>query len=57
MIVNHDVRYATTKKDLPETEKSFMVRYMGENLHEISSEIARWRDILAVPYQEYLLGR
>lgn len=33
-----------------------MVRYLGENLYLIRDEIARWRDILAVPYQEYLLS-
>jgi hypothetical protein len=31
-----------------------MVHYLGENLHEISGEIDRWRDILAIPYQEAL---
>ena len=28
---------------------------MEKSFHEISSEIRRWRDILAVPYREYLL--
>lgn len=34
-----------------------MVQEAEKSLHEISGEIARWRDILAVPYQEYLLSR
>jgi hypothetical protein len=34
-----------------------LVHLVGENLHLISGEIARWREILAVPYQEYLLDR
>lgn len=29
----------------------------GKSLHEISSKICRWRDILAVPYREYLLSK
>lgn len=32
-----------------------MVHSIQISLHEISSEIARWKDILAVPDQEYLL--
>jgi len=31
-----------------------MVHSIQISLHEMSSEIVRWRDILAVPYQEYL---
>lgn len=34
-----------------------MVQQLQKSLHEISDEIARWRDILAVPYQEYLLSK
>ena len=33
------------------------MHHLGENLHFISDEIARWRRILEVPYQEYLLSR
>ena len=34
-----------------------LVQYLGESLQQISGEITRWREILAIPYQEYLLGR
>jgi hypothetical protein len=34
-----------------------MVHYLGKNYHLISDEIARWREILAVPYQEHLRSR
>ena len=44
------------KKDLSETEKSFMVQVVGKCLHEIEAEISRWRDILAVEYAQYLRG-
>jgi len=27
---------------------------VGESFHLISDEIARWRDILVIPHQEYL---
>ena len=49
-------RLANNKKDLPDSEKSFMVQHVGKKLNEIGSEISRWRDILAVPYKEYLLS-
>ena len=45
---------ATNKKDLSELEKSFMVHYIEKSFHEIRGELSRWREILAVPYQEYL---
>jgi hypothetical protein len=31
-----------------------LVQYLGNSLHEIRDEITRWREILEVPYQEYL---
>ena len=34
-----------------------LVQYMGKNLHLIRDEIARWKEILSVPYQEYLCGK
>jgi hypothetical protein len=34
-----------------------LVQSLRKSLHEISDEIARWRNILAVSYQEYLLPR
>ena len=34
-----------------------MVHYCLKSLHQISDEIVRWREILDVPYQEYLLGK
>lgn len=33
-----------------------MVRHLLKNFHLIADEIARWRDILEVPYQQYLLA-
>lgn len=36
---------------------SQLVQYLGESLHEIRDEINRWREILAVPYQEHLQVR
>jgi len=38
-------------------ERSQLVQRAGKSLHLISDEIARWRNILAVPYQEYLLSK
>lgn len=38
-------------------EKSRMVPLMGKCFHEIREEIKRWREILSVPYQEYLLNK
>ncbi len=35
----------------------FVVQQLGKNLHLISDEVARWRKILEVPYQEYLLNK
>lgn len=37
--------------------KSEMVHLVGGNLHIISDEIDRWREILFVPYKEYLHSR
>ena len=34
-----------------------MVQYLELVLHEIRDEIAKWRVILAVPYQEFLLKK
>lgn len=34
-----------------------MVQYLELFLHEVRDEIAKWRIILAVPYQDYLLNR
>jgi len=34
-----------------------MVQRALKSFHEISGEIERWREILAVPYQEYLLAK
>jgi len=36
---------------------SKLVQYLQLVLHEIRAEVARWRIILAVPYQEYLMGK
>lgn len=33
-----------------------LVRHAGEKLHQIRDEIARWREILDIPYRCYLLG-
>lgn len=34
-----------------------MVQYLELFLHEIRDEMAKWRVILAVPYQEYLANK
>lgn len=34
-----------------------LVQQVQKSLHSISGEIARWRKILEVPYQEYVLGK
>ena len=34
-----------------------MVHQVSKSLNLISDEIARWRKILELPYQEYLLSR
>jgi len=39
------------------TPKIVVVQHVGKSLHLISDEIARWREILAVPYQDDLLSR
>jgi hypothetical protein len=33
-----------------------LVLRVGESFHDIRDEITRWRDILTVPYQAFLLG-
>jgi hypothetical protein len=33
------------------------VQQVGKSLHLIRDEIARWREILDVPYQEHLLSK
>jgi len=34
-----------------------MVQLVRISFHQVRDEIARWRVILAVPYQEFLLAR
>lgn len=54
-------RILCIKKDLSETEKSFMVQDGKKVLHrqqpsdyaKLRLEVQRWRDILAVPYAQY----
>lgn len=50
-------RLVTKKKSTEVLENSHLVHSLQKSLHEISGEMARWRDILAVPYQQYLLNR
>ena len=35
----------------------YLVHQVGESLQLIRDEVARWRKILEVPYQEYLLSK
>lgn len=35
----------------------YLVQQVGKCLHLIKGEVARWRKILEIPYQEYLLGK
>ena len=52
------------KKDLSETEKSFLVHVAGKSLHEptlaniqaIDDEVNRWRDLLSIDYAKFLRG-
>ena len=52
------------KKDLSETEKSFMVHVASKSLHEpalaniqaIDDEVNRWRDLLSIDYARFLRG-
>jgi hypothetical protein len=44
----------TTKKAGPIRPTLFVVLRVGESFHEIRDEITRRRDILTVPYQEFL---
>lgn len=37
--------------------KLHLVRYVGKKLHIIKEEIEYWRDVLAIPYQEYKQSR
>ena len=30
---------------------------VGQRLYEVSDEVARWRNVLVVPYQEYLAAK
>lgn len=34
-----------------------LVQQVGTSLHPISEEIARWREVLDMPYQEYLSSK
>jgi len=34
-----------------------LVQQVGKSLHLIRDEVARWREILEIPYGEYLLSR
>lgn len=34
-----------------------MVQHLQKSLHEIQQELLRWRAILEVPYQQFLLNR
>lgn len=51
------IRLAGNKKDLSIADKSLLVQYLGNSLHEIRGEVKRWREILAIPYQESLLEK
>lgn len=46
----------TTVKHEPVSRWRCLGQYFDLVLHEIRDELAKWRVILAVPYQEYLLG-
>ena len=45
-----------TKKKTDTRSVHFLVHQASESFHEIRGEIERWREILAVPYQEHLLS-
>lgn len=48
------ITLAAKKKDAEASRNSHLVQSVGKNLHSIREEIARWREILAIPYQQYL---
>jgi hypothetical protein len=50
-------RLATNKKDAEASDLARLVQQVGKSLHQIRDEIARWRVILDVPYQDYLLSK
>lgn len=50
-------RLAGKKKDTEVSDISHVVQQVGKSLHLIRGEVVRWREILAVPYQEYLLSK
>lgn len=39
------------------SDDNTLVQQVGKSLHQIREEIARWRDILEVPYREFLLRK
>ncbi len=36
---------------------NILVQHVDQSFHIIRGELERWRELLAVPYQDYLLGR
>lgn len=55
--ISHLYRLATKKKDAETSSLTQMVQHVSKSLHPIRDEIAGWRTILEVPYQEYVLNR
>ena len=57
-VLHNDVIVTKNRSfDLFRLTISYLVQYLELFLHEIRDEMAKWRIILAVPYQEYLLGK
>lgn len=46
-----------TKKNARTSRAFFLVQQVEKCFHEIRDELERWRQILAVPYQEYLVSQ
>jgi len=50
-------RLAAKKKDTEVSDNSHVVQQTQKSYHQIRDEIARWKDVLGVPYQEYLVNK
>jgi hypothetical protein len=51
------VHLPTPVRGVEGSNKTTLVLEVGKSFHEIRAEIERWREILAVPYQEHSLRR
>lgn len=52
--ISYLIRLAAKKKDTEVSIESHLVQQVLKSYHQIRDELIRWRQILEVPYQEYL---